>query len=77
MEAGRRHEKGMDHLCKIITLFIINEKPPNLVCGTISGAGNLILLLQAVNPEAVLRQGNSLGPVPRGQGEGREADSAN
>lgn len=41
-----------------------------------SGAGNLMLVLQAINPESVLRQGNSLGPVPGGQREGREDDSA-
>ena len=71
----------MTHLYKIITLFIIheiiNERLLKLVCGTSSGAGNLILLLQAINPESVLRQGNSLGPEPGGQGEGRQDDSAN
>lgn len=71
----------MTHLYKIIMLFIIheiiNERPLKLVCGTSSGAGNLILLLQAINLESVPRQGNSLGPVPRGPGEGRKDDSAN
>lgn len=71
----------MTHLYKIITLFIIheiiNERPLNLVCGTGSGAGNLMLLLQAINLESVPRQGNSLGPVPRGRGEGRKDASAN
>lgn len=70
----------MTHLYKIIMLFviheIINERLLKLVCGMSSGAGNLILVLQAINPESVLRQGNSLGPVPGGQGEGREDDSA-
>jgi hypothetical protein len=28
--------------------------------------------LQATNPESILRQGNGLGSVPRGQGESRE-----
>lgn len=48
------------------------ETLPNLVCRTSSRARHLILLLQAINPESVRRQGNSLGPVPRGHGEGRE-----
>lgn len=54
---------------------IMNERPPNLVCGMSLGAGNQILLLQAINPDSVLRQGNGLGPVPRGPGEGRENDA--
>lgn len=75
--AGRQDEKGLTYRHKIITLFIIHERLPHLGCGTSSGTRNLILSHQAINPESVLREGNSLGPVPRGQGEGKEQGSAN
>lgn len=53
-------------------LLKINKKLPNLVSRTSSREKNLIFLLQPINPESALRQGNSLGPVPREQGEDRE-----
>ena len=52
-------------------LFIISEKLTNLLCRTHSSARNPILLLQAINPKSVLRQGNSLGPVPDDEKAGK------
>lgn len=52
-------------------LFIISEQLPNLVHRTHSSIRNLTLLRQAINPESVLRCGNSLGPVPEDKKAGK------